>query len=159
VTQNKHVESDIKDIPRLEKHISDLKTKKQKVEAILPKLEEQINSLGQETELKQEVVREVEQEINSLNQELGIKEEIKQEAPADGSKQEILSQEPPVAGSPSENNLVSDNAPQDGSNPNSQTANKQNTNLQEFQTLRSQTQELIEELEKIIKRDEEAINN
>jgi hypothetical protein len=120
--QDKHVESEIKDILRPQQHLADLKIRKQKIENILPKLEEQINDLNQESD--PEIIKQIEQEIKSLNQELGIFEETKQVPLTDGSQQEA-----PVDGSVSKKSSVSDN-----SSPSSNNLNLAKSTLQDLLT-------------------------
>jgi hypothetical protein len=138
-SRNKQTDQQIKDLKRLEKYITDLKTKKRKVDQILPKLEEQINKFSQESEPNQE-------EIKGISEELGISYEPVEEISTNNSLTKNKSASNPASENTSPNKI---NNSSDQNNP----------NLQQFQTLRNQAQELVEELEKIIKRDEEAINN
>ncbi|RHZ36288.1 hypothetical protein [endosymbiont GvMRE of Glomus versiforme] len=142
-TSLKQTESEIQDIQRLENFLTNLKTKKQKIESILPKLEEQINNLAQEIELKEEIIQQIRKEIKELNQELEIPEEPKK-VPTNPQKTNPNPISPKTANNPA--------------NPNNKD-DKNNSPAQIFQNLRQQSQELTTLLDEIIENYEKKLKD
>jgi len=133
-TSTKLSETDIKEQQKLEKFITDLRTKQVKIENILPQLEQQIQDLTKNQIANSdnnssliEATAQIRSSLRQLNTELGLPDEPL----------------PIIA-----NNSTANNFP-----------NAENSLLQDFKLLRLQSQELILLLEKIILNYEKNVND
>ncbi|CAG8678035.1 7093_t:CDS:2, partial [Ambispora leptoticha] len=157
------------EINQLQQQLTAYKSQKQKLETILPKLEQQINSLNSPSENNSEqeqIIQQLEQEIKEINQELGIDDKTDKPTPKKDDKPTKNPKSPKEKDNKSPNHKEDNPKPDPNNNKNPSPSpqpnphnSPDNSQIQTFQTLHNQTQDLITELEKIEQELEENLTN